>query len=406
MAARWLAHMRWHAVAGQSAAIVLATSVMQIPLPLVPLFGCITALAVSNVGLLLLARRQPALGNPWLVAVLIFDLVLLTLALRLSGGAMNPFAIFYLVQVLLAGLLLPRRWVAGITLLAAANYAGLFAAPPPASLWLDERGLGSCVAFLLLALFTAVFTSRTANALRARHLELLRKQRIASHAEKLASLSTLAAGAAHELGSPLGTIGVAAEELDGLILEAPREAIEDARVIREEVARCREIVHRMNARAGQLLGELPEPTTTRAILGELQAQTSPNERARLVVHADAEESLECPARGLVRILANLVSNGLQASEATGARVVVSVRRVADRIQFVVDDRGGGIPAALRSRLGEPFVTTKDPGQGMGLGLFLSFAFAELCAGRLELSPREGGGTSAVLELPRQVKVTP
>jgi two-component system sensor histidine kinase RegB len=402
----YLTHLRWHAVGGQAVAIGVAAFVMDIALPLPALGACVAVLAASNLALAQLARRQLQVSSAWIAGVLAFDVLLLTLELGLSGGATNPFTIFYLVPILVAGLLLPRPWLGCITLLAVASHACLFAWPVTAELGLTEpRGFaGPWLAFLFLAFFTALITARTARALRARHEELLRKQRIASHAEKLASLSTLAAGAAHELGSPLGTIAVTAEELDALIVEAPEEAIGDARIIREEAARCREIVHRMNARAGQLLGELPEPTTTAAILSDLQVQASPRERDRLVVLGGPDEAIECPTRGLVRSLGNLVSNALQASEATGAQVLVSVRRVADRVQFVVEDRGSGITPEVRSRLGEPFVTTKAPGEGMGLGLFLAVSFAELCAGRLELSSRAGGGTTAVLELPRQMRV--
>ncbi len=402
----YLTHLRWHAVAGQAVAIAVAAFAMDIALPLPALCACVAALAASNVALARVARHQPNAGSVWISGALAFDVLLLTIELGLSGGASNPFTIFYLVPILVAGLLLPRAWLGGITLLAVASHACLLSWSAPAQLASGEPPsfVGPWLAFLFLAFFTALITARTAAALRSRHAELLRRQRIASHAEKLASLSTLAAGAAHELGSPLGTIAVTAEELDGLILEAPEEAIEDARIIREEAARCREIVHRMNARAGQLLGELPERTTTSAILSDLQAQASPAERARLVVMSGPDEAIECPTRGLVRSLGNLVSNALQASAATGAEVLVSVRKVAGRVQFVVDDRGSGIPAEVRSRLGEPFVTTKAPGEGMGLGLFLALAYAELCAGRLELSPREGGGTTAVLELPCQARM--
>lgn len=405
MAVTWLSVMRWHAVGGQAAAVLVAAFAMHIALPVGPLLACVAAVAASNLSLGVIARRRPDIGEPLIASVLLFDVVVLTLELGLSGGATNPFAIFYLVHILLAGLLLRGRWVIGITLIAAASYAGLVAWPPLARLSDDEQRIGRWVAFGFLAFFTALTSWRAASALRSGHLELLRRQRIASHAEKLASLSTLAAGAAHELGSPLGTITVAAEELDALIVEAPEEAIDDARVIREEVARCREIVHRMNARAGQLLGELPEPTTTGVILSDLREQISASERRRLVVRADSVEDIECPARGLVRILGNLVTNAMQASERRGGTVEVSMRCIDDRIQFIVEDRGGGIPPSVAPRLGEPFVTTKPPGKGMGLGLFLCFAFADLCAGSLELSARSGGGTSAVLELPRRMKVT-
>jgi two-component system sensor histidine kinase RegB len=165
------------------------------------------------------------------------------------------------------------------------------------------------------------------------------------------------------------------------------------------VERCRDILERMSARAGRSLGEVPERTTTGAILARLREQLGAAELARLHFDAGPELPLWCPTRGLVQVLVNLVRNGLQASEATQATVTVTARGDADRLRFSVEDQGCGVPRALLPRLGEPFFTTKPPGQGMGLGLFLSQTYAELCGGRLELASEEGQGTRVTLELP-------
>lgn len=123
-----------------------------------------------------IARRRPDAGDPLIASVLLFDVVVLTLELGLSGGATNPFAILYLVHILLAGLLLRGRWVIGITLIAAASYAGLVAWPPLARLSDDEQRIGRWVAFGFLAFFTALTSWRAASALRSGHLELLRRR--------------------------------------------------------------------------------------------------------------------------------------------------------------------------------------------------------------------------------------
>lgn len=376
LSASWLTHMRWHVVGAQVVVFAIA-SAMHVALPLPALLACVAAMALSNV---LLVRGSKALAGAG--AILVLDIALLTIELRVTGGASNPFAVCFLVQILLAGLLLRGPWVAAITSLAVGCFAWLSGAPD-----------AHTFAFALIAMFTAMITSRTAK-------QLMQKQRIAAHASSLASLSTLAAGAAHELGSPLGTIAVASEELDALIVDSPEEAIHDARVIREEVARCRDIVHRMNARAGQLLGEVPEPTKVGVILEDLKALMPASEQRRLVFSGNPDDLLKCPTRSLVRILGNLVANALQASDAV---VTVSVLGTRERVAFVVEDRGPGIPFDIQAKLGEPFVTTKPPGEGMGLGLFLSFSFAELCSGRLELAARDGGGTTATLELPRSAQ---
>ncbi|WP_426757251.1 ATP-binding protein [Myxococcus sp. Y35] len=404
----WLVRLRWHAAAGQAVTVAFAVRGLELELPVAPLLALVATTALSNVFLALWLRRAPSIRPGLLGAVLAFDTVLLTGLLALSGGPSNPFGMLYLVHVTLAAIVLGPHWTALIALLSVVGSASLFAVHvplPPSVNVPGAHGLGSLhvvgmwVAFTLTALIIAFVVARVAAALRDRQAALARTQRLAARAEKLASLSTLAAGAAHELGTPLGTIAIAANELDALILEEPQEALEDARLIRDEVERCRDILERMSARAGQTLGEVPEQTTPGAVLARLREQLGAAEQARLQLEPGPDVPFWCPVRGLVQVLMNLVRNGLHASEATQASVLVSAHREADRLRFVVEDQGTGIPRALMARLGEPFFTTKPAGQGMGLGLFLTQTYAELCGGRLELSSEEGHGTRVTLELP-------
>ena len=99
-----------------------------------------------------------------------------------------------------------------------------------------------------------------------------------------------------------------------------------------------------------------------------------------------------------QILANLVSNGLQASP-SDARVTLTARAAGDRVRFTVRDRGTGIAPELRARLGEPFFTTKEPGQGLGLGMFLAYRFCGSHGARLEIESEPGQGTRVHLDWP-------
>ncbi|AKQ63760.1 Sensor histidine kinase PrrB (RegB) [Myxococcus hansupus] len=404
----WFVRLRWHAVAGQAVTVAVAVRGLELELPVAPLLALVATTAVSNLMLALWLRRSPSVQPGVLGAVLAFDTALLTGLLALSGGPANPFGMLYLVHVTLAAIVLGTRWTVLIALMSVMGSTSLFAFHVPLPDTVNQpghHGLGSLhvvgmwVAFTLTALIIAFVVARVASALRDRQAALARTQRLAARAEKLASLSTLAAGAAHELGTPLGTIAIAANELDSLILDAPHEALEDARLIRDEVERCRDILERMSARSGQTLGEVPEKTTPGAILERLREQLGAAEQARLRLEPGPDIAIWCPVRGLVQVLTNLVRNGLHASEATQTPVVVSAHHEADRLRFVVEDRGTGIPHALMPRLGEPFFTTKPAGQGMGLGLFLAQTYAELCGGRLELDSEEGRGTRVLLELP-------
>jgi two-component system sensor histidine kinase RegB len=402
----WLVRLRWHAAAGQALTVAVATGWLGLALPVVPLLALVATTAVSNLLLALWLHRAPTVRPGLVGGVLALDTVLLTGLLALSGGPANPFGMLYLLHVTLAALVLGPRWTALLALLSVGAYACLFAFHVPLPEAAQSLHLfGMWAAFALTALLIAFVVARVSAALKDRQEALARAQQLAARAEKLASLSTLAAGAAHELGTPLGTIAIAANELESLILEEPHEALEDARLIRDEVERCRDILERMSARAGRTLGEAPERTTTGAVLERLREQFGAAELARLRFDAGADLPLWCPSRGLVQVLANLVRNGLQASEATQDCVTVTARGDAERVCFTVEDRGSGVPPALLPRLGEPFFTTKPVGLGMGLGLFLSQTFAELCGGKLELASEPGQGTRVTLELPCRTEVS-
>ncbi|PTL84950.1 ATP-binding protein [Vitiosangium sp. GDMCC 1.1324] len=406
IALAWLVRLRWHAVAGQALTVAVVTWGLGLKLPVMALLALIVMTALSNALLAVWLRRAPEVRPAVLGGVLAFDTAILTGLLALSGGPANPFGMLYLVQVTIAALVLGPRWTVLVVLLSTLGYSSLFAVHVPLPEAARAHGLhGMWIAFALTTLLIAFVVARVSAALRDRQRALGRAQQLTARAEKLASLSTLAAGAAHELGTPLGTIAIAANELETLILESPQEALEDARLIRDEVERCRDILERMSARAGQTLGEIPEQTTAGAILERLREQLEATDLVRLRLDAAPDVTLRCPIRGLVQVLANLVHNALQASEATRSAVTVSARADATRVCFLIEDHGPGIPRELLPRLGEPFFTTKPPGQGMGLGLFLSHAFAELCGGRLELVSEEGRGTRVTLELPRRVEVT-
>jgi two-component system sensor histidine kinase RegB len=245
-----------------------------------------------------------------------------------------------------------------------------------------------------------------ASALQARERELFELQRSAVRHEKLASLSTLAAGAAHELGTPLATIALVAKELEHG-LDAARSAdelIPDARLIRQEVERCREILQQMAARAGEGAGEMPTVFDVHGVERDLSDALG-SRATQIAFEREGDRSeLVAPKALLVQVLANLVRNAFDAQAEAGKTETVRVvtRLQGERAAFEIFDSGPGIPADASSRVGEPFFTTKAPGRGLGLGVFLARAFAEKMGGELVLAARPGGGTVARLIVPRDM----
>jgi len=327
------------------------------------------------------------------------DTVLQTAYFALTGGPFNPFTTLYLVNIVLGTLVLSRtrQWVQ----LAAASlgFASLF--------WLDDLDLGTLqlpnhqdlmrlhlggmlVAFAVAAAFIVSFMQRVQGSLKKRDLEL-------ESARKLAALTTLAAGAAHELGSPLGTIAVASRELELALgkLEVPAACVEDARLVRAQVDRCRDILRGMSASSGELAGEASTRFPVETWLGEAVASSSQPGRVRVETSGG---EVEGPRRALTLALKNLVKNALEASD--GPRgVTVRSRREGGALVVEVVDAGRGIAPAVLPRIGEPFFTTRAPGQGMGLGVFLARTLASQLGGSLELESRQGEGTTARLTVP-------
>jgi two-component system sensor histidine kinase RegB len=321
------------------------------------------------------------------------------------------------VHVSLAALLFGFRWSLAIAALCAACYATIFAVHAPLG-WEHAEHMGHDMghgagtiglhlqgmwaATVVAALILSYFVARTAAALRERDVRLRALERAASRNEKLVALSALAAGAAHELGSPLGTIAVAAAELDRAANALPgAEALaEDARLIREQAARCREILARMSGEAGADLGEGLDPIDLAALLAAVRDRLEPREWQRLAVACAAPDTaLRAPRSALAQALVNLVRNGLAAAPAQ-SQVAFDASVHGDRVRFEVRDTGGGMAPAVLARAGEPFFSTRPAGAGMGLGLFLSRAIAERLGGRLTLESDPRRGTRAVLEVRR------
>ena len=339
-------------------------------------------------------------------AVLILDTVVLTALLRATGGPSNPFSVLYLVHITLAAVLLDAPWTWGLTALSVLGYGSLFLSEEHAGHLGHEFSShlrGMWLAFTLTAALTASFVVRLTSAIRRRdrEIETIRKQ--AARSERLAALTTLAAGAAHELGTPLATIAVAAGELERAVARLPaahaEPLLDDARLIRSQLDRCRTILDQMTAAAGEVTGEAPDAVSLEDILSVVRDELVPSDRRRLRVEIDVGGAAIVPHRAFARAVSSLVRNAFDASTAEDT-VDVSVGSGEDEaLRVTVTDRGQGMTADVLERATEPFFTTKPAGRGMGMGLFLARALVEQLGGRLLLVSSEGAGTSATLELP-------
>lgn len=412
----WLARLRWGAVASQIVAVLGVHFGLGIALPLGLLGACITVTAVTNLWLTLaLARARPVsrrVGG----TLLCLDTVLLTALLHLSGGPSNPFSIIYLVHITLAAVMLGAAWTWTLAGLAVACYGLLFLVSDPTHSMGMHHGAGAefsahlygmWLALSIAAGLTAYFVVRLSAAIERRDAQIAAMREQAARGQRLAALATLAAGAAHELGTPLATIAVAAKELERHLVRLPSaDAVpcaEDVQLIREELERCRQILQSMAAAAGETTGEAPARFSVRELVDDLLRDLPAKDAARLQVAmaSAAGDTLAVPRRALLQAMGNLVRNALDAAP-LGRAIEVAVEPTAFGLRLLVRDDGPGMPPDVLARAGEPFFSTKPTGRGMGLGLFLTRAIAEQMGGRLALESAPGHGATAAIELPEAV----
>jgi two-component system sensor histidine kinase RegB len=400
----WLLRLRWVLGAGQVAVVLAARAGFGAELPVGELLGLAGLGLASNAALSWWIRGRPLDHRGALVTVLILDAALLTVMLHRSGGAANPFSVFYLVHVVLAALLLDTRWTLMLAAVTSLGFGSLFLDPHAHHHHGDFSAhlQGMWISYALAASLLGAFVVRVARALEERERQIAQLQRYQERVERLASLGALAAGAAHELGTPLGTILLLSRELERAdpASLSPGQLREDARLLCAEAERCRGILDKMAARSEGGAGEAPARFQAGEILDELRRSLGPERCARLELSGDLDGPVHAPRQVLLQILLNLTLNALDAVASVGSdgRVRIEVFRQDGELCFCVQDDGPGLGEDALERLGDPFFTTKAPGRGMGLGLFLSSAFAERIGGRIEVESDPGSGAKFLVFL--------
>lgn len=407
--AAWLVRLRWTRVGVDLIVLAAALAFVAAEFPLRRIAPLIAAGALASADLAF-QRSRGRTVPAWLCGVaLAIDVALLTALLELSGGPSNPFSVIYVVAIALAAATLGAGWAWAMAAWAAASYGVLIAwhleeLVPAHHRLVDfpTHLFTMWLATVLTAELVGHFVQEASAAILRRESELEAMRSQAARSERLMSLTTLAAGAAHELSTPLATIAVASHELDRALAPMtndPRAArwASDARLIREQVQRCQGILDQMSGRAGGSTADLSEPTDIAAVFADVRNRLAPEQAGRIRVQVEPDHApIRVPRAGLVQVLVSLVKNAFDASEASRP---VTLQGIQDesRVRLIVRDEGAGMSDAVLRRAGEPFFTTKEAGAGFGLGLFLARMFAERCGGTLTLE--SGRGTTAILDLP-------
>lgn len=408
----WLATARWATLAAQAGAALMGATILAVPVRW-PLVAAVLGVTLtSNLWLMRQRGRHQVsrLDTPALLVVL--DVVGLALVLFAAGGPLNPVSIFFLVQITQAAFVHGARIAALVAAVSTMAYGVLFVAVTPeldAALAMHPEVArhfqGMWWAFAATAALVTTFVARLAGVVAQRDTELRALEARLQRTETLTRLATLAADAAHELGTPLGTIALTAGELERELTGRPgvqSSALDDVRLIREETHRCRTMLDEMAGRAGQPAGGGPVRALLSDVIGRALADLPATRRQAVRVSGDTAFEGWWPVDALARALLNVLRNAFDAS-APDASVALDVQ-VDGRVACLdVTDTGSGMSDDVLSQAFEPFFTTKV-GTGRGLGLVVVRQTIEMVGGRVEVQSTLGVGTRVRLVVPREARL--
>jgi len=399
---------RWVAVAGQVVSLLVVSEGLGAPLPMTWAMGAVACSAALNVWVGL--RRGLSGWHSERAAALYlgYDLLQLAVLLYLTGGLENPFSLLFLVPVTISATILSLGSTVSLSLLAffCVSVLAVFHLPLP---W-PEPGidlpwiftLGTWVALTLGIAFLSFYAWRVAEEARRMSDALAETQLTLAREQRLSALGGLAAAAAHELGTPLGTIALVAREL-ARELPPGGEQAEDIKLLNSQVARCREIL----ARLARNPTEGDDAAYARAGLRSMVASAAEAFRREgvaleLLTEVGANGSLPEPivrrSPEMQQGLANLIEN---AFEFARHEVRISVGWDAEAIRLEIADDGPGFPPSILGVLGEPYVSTRREAGRMGLGVFISKTLLERTGAHVRFANRSrGAGARIAIAWPR------
>jgi len=393
---------RWVVLAILFLVVLMGPGILDIPVPQPPLLGIIAVIALFNAIAQWRVLHSQAASTGELFTQVLFDIGALSAIVFFSGGATNPLVSLLLPPVAVAALTLPARCVAAVSAMAIIAYSllMLYFIPLPMADATRATRLHLIGMWLIFVVSTAMIgwlIVRMTRQIRERDAELAATREQALRDERVMAMGTLAAGAAHELGTPLGTMALLAGELanDPSLGDAARE---DIALLRQQIGVCKQIITGLSRRAGAERLDNVESVPADRWLDSLRQHwhaARPQAGSRLIIASDGSAPSIAADPRLEQAILNLLNN---AANATPRPLDIRLSWCSENLCIDIRDHGPGFPSEILATGGQTSFPAHE--RGSGVGLILTRTAIEQLGGRLTLFNPDDGGALARIELPR------
>lgn len=394
-----LSLIRGVALLGQMLALIFFTWIQPIGLPVAEIAFVLSVYASLTAAIWVRSRRAVPIGETEFFIHLLADIAFFSILLFFSGGASNPFISYMLIPISIAAITLSRSYSIAVALAALLCYSLLLkyfvaiSAIAPGHHQAADNSLhilGMWANFAISAAIIIYFISRMAATLKQQEQEIAMARDAQLRDEQLLAVGTLAAGTAHELGTPLNTMKLIVDEM---LLDGENQA--DVVLLNQQIEQCKITLKQLLTTAEESQSTQLEAQSVRLYLDSILARWQLL-RPLLKTQIQFIESPEISVifhPTIAQSILNLLNNAADASQ----QVDINISWNANTATINIRDFGPGLDAEKIATLGQPFVS--DKAEGLGLGLFLSQATLTRFGGSVTLQNAAEGGTLTQIMLP-------
>ena len=431
---KWLFILRNMMILGECFLVVLFVYGLNIPIPEQQLWLVILAIIVVNMYTSMRLQTDDPVTEIELFSQICIDVFSIAALLYLTGGASNPITWVFLLPLIVTAIMLPQNFAWYMVILTTSMYSILITFnvplpsiephtpdssllhPSPSALnyemmqkaheisdkhYFNLHMFGMWFGFMISAGLVAFFVTELAKTLKNRERSLAEAREQALRDERVVALGTLAASAAHDMGTPLGTIAILAHELthDFPDYRFP-EFNEKMQILQAQVNRCKEALSLMSASAGEMRAESGKVMSLSLYIDDvlsLWRTHKPTATLHYFINPDiAADAKIIAERTLTHALINILNNAVEASDLQRG-IEFHANWDTDEVTLKIRDYGTGFPPEIVDIVGKQPVTSKK--KGLGVGLFLAFSTIKRLGGRIELNNVDSGGACVEINLP-------